>query len=530
MKEPLTRVGHTLRSPGRRAIAMIVCAVAAPAAAAPLFEDITDSLPAPHVYDGGWEHYVGGGVAVLDCDGDRYPDLFVAGGSAPARLLRNTTAAGGLGFEDAALADLRGVAGAWPLDVDGDGLLDLAVLRVGPNLLLRGRGDCRFEDATADWGFEPGADWSTAFAALWEPGALRPTLAVGSYVDRDDPAGPFGTCGPNWLHRPDGGRYGPALRLDPGHCALSMLISDHDRDGAPSLRISNDRHYYVRGGAEQMWDVRPGAPHLRTAADGWPVLRLWGMGIASRDITGDGRPEVMLTSMGDQMLMLAGPDGGWTPAPFAMGAAAQRPHTGGDGRPSTGWHAAFGDVDLDGYDDLFIAKGNVDQMPDMASRDPDNLLMRQPDGTFAEAAAAAGVAGMARGRGAALVDLDLDGRLDLVVVNRRAPMRVHRNVTPRTGGYALIALAAPAPNTQAVGAWIELRLPSGRVLSREVTVGGGHGGGQAGYHHFGLGDAAAVAVRVVAPGAAPTDWMAVKRDARVVIELRDGVALLRGDP
>jgi len=53
-------------------------------------------VPVPaHSYTGGWEHFVGGGVATLDCNHDLLPDLYVAGGSSPAELLRNTTATRG---------------------------------------------------------------------------------------------------------------------------------------------------------------------------------------------------------------------------------------------------------------------------------------------------------------------------------------------------------------------------------------------------------------------------------------------------
>ena len=66
--------------------------------------------------------------------------------------------------------------------------------------------------------------------------------------------------------------------------------------------MANDRHYYLDG-EEQLWRVDPGEPpRLYTDADGWQRLRIWGMGIASYDVTGDGLPEVFLTSQGDNKL------------------------------------------------------------------------------------------------------------------------------------------------------------------------------------------------------------------------------------
>ena len=148
---------------------------------------------------------------------------------------------------------INAVTGAYPLDIDADGLMDLAVLRAGENLLLRGRGDCAFEVANAEFGFDGGDGWTTAFSATWEDGNRLPTLAFGNYVDRDDPDGPFNACDDNVLLRPAGptaSRYGAPVSLA-GYCTLSMLFTDWNRSGQPSLRVSNDRHYYVRrrGGA-----------------------------------------------------------------------------------------------------------------------------------------------------------------------------------------------------------------------------------------------------------------------------------------
>ncbi len=464
-----------------------------PAQADPLFapRDI-----APHAYTGGWEFFVGGGLSSFDCNGDGLPELFAAGGEAPAQLFLNQSDTT-LRFEPVAspLA-LTGVTGSYPLDIDSDGYIDLVLLRVGQNRIFRGAGACAF--TPWDGLTLPDDDsWTTAFSATWEAGQSLPTLAFGNYVDRANPDGPFGTCAANALYRPHDGTYGAPIELAPGFCALSMLFSDWARQGRADLRVSNDRHYYVRDGAEQLWAMDD-PPRLYTEADGWMRHQLWGMGIASQDIDGDGLAEVYLTSMGDQRLQARDPgaDGPtYVDAPFEQGATAHRPYTGGDGRPSTGWHPAFGDTDNDGLVDLFVTKGNVEQMPGSAMDDPNNLLRGLPDGTFTEVGLEAGVATMARSRGAVLSDMNGDGLLDIAIVNRGAPMELFENVTEGAGAWLSVDLVQPGPNPRAVGAIVDLRAGD-RLWSQERSVGGGHAGGSAGPLHFGVGGVDAVQITV----------------------------------
>jgi hypothetical protein len=266
---------------------------------------------------------------------------------------------------------------------------------------------------------------------------------------------------------------------------------------------------------------------LYTAADGWRPLQIWGMGIASQDLDGDGYPEVFITSQGDnklQTLDRPGPQPAYHDIALRSGVTAQRPFVGGDVLPSTAWDPEFEDVNNDGIMDLFVSKGNVENQVDNAARDPSNLLMGQPDGTFREGAEAAGIVSFDRARGAAVVDLNLDGLPDLVVVNREANVKIWRNVGrgnaqhPAPMGHWLeVGLHQPAPDVDAAGAWVDVRV-AGRTVTHEITIGGGHAGGKLGWLHAGLGPSTSADVRVHWPDGETGAWMTVNADQFVIVD------------
>ena len=293
------------------------------------------------------------------------------------------------------------VNGAYPLDVDGDGLVDLAVLRVG-----RERRCCAASATAASSGrTRPGL----RRRRRPDDGVQRDLGGLGRPADAGDRQLPRARrrpasrrhCADSQLLRPAAtatgyGATDPAGARATARCRCSSATGIGS--GRRDLRVSNDRALLRTDG--------------RSSSGGWPRraaaalhgrrrlgrVKIGGMGIASHDLTGDGFPEVYLTSQGDNKLQTLA--GGPAPADLPRHRARARRHrdppfTGGDALPSTAWHPEFQDVNNDGFIDLFVSKGNVDDAARLRHRDPSNLLIGQPDGTFIEGAEEAGIVSFA---------------------------------------------------------------------------------------------------------------------------------------
>ena len=142
----------------------------------------------------------------------------------------------------------------------------------------------------------------------------------------------------------------------------------------------------------------------------------------------------------------------------------------------------------------------------MCIRDsPDNLLLGNHDGRFVEHGDSAGIALNRRGRGASVADFNADGLLDLLVVNRGAPVSLFRHTGfasehgSRQGGNWLgIELKQNESNRHAIGARLAIKTGN-KTQVRQIKLGGGHASGQLGFTHVGLGVAERATVRIQWP-------------------------------
>lgn len=85
------------------------------------------------------------------------------------------------------------------------------------------------------------------------------------------------------------------------------------------------------------------------------------------------------------------------------------------------------------------------------------------------------------------------------------------------GNWLALNVVESGPNANAIGGWVEVRVGD-RITRRELTIGGGHAGGQLGWVHFGLGDASSADVRVLWPGGETGPWLRVVANEFAVVQ------------
>lgn len=461
---------------------------------------------------------VASGLASLDFDGDGDPDLlFLNGtplpGAAPdaaahPTLYRND---GGWKFTDVTQAAGLGKPGyglgVCVGDYDNDGHPDVYLNNFGPNVLYRNNGDGTFTDVTRAAGVGNGdkVGAGACFLDIDKDGDLD--LFVANYVDftiakhqtrlvNGHPAyvGPavYGPV-PAALFRNNGDGTFADISRESGIAAhpgtgMGVVAADYDEDGDTDIIVGNDAM------ANFVWR-NDGAGHfeevglLTGLAYDMHGVGQGTMGVECADFDGDGRLDFHMTSYQKQWAILYRNLGGgfFEDATYATGAGAGT-------FQEVEWGNGLVDFDNDGDRDLFMACGhlqdNVEVWDDAATYLTHNLVLENNGrGKFSDASASAGLTRLAKhsGRGAVFEDFDLDGDVDVVILNSRQAPTLLRNDSPSTNHWLGVNLRGTKSNRAGVGARIKIVAGDLSQID-EVHSGRGYQSSYGAIPHFGLGN------------------------------------------
>jgi hypothetical protein len=441
----------------------------------------------------------GSGVAIFDFDNDGQMDLYFATGNTlppdPARAVsnrlyknlgggrfRDVTERSGLGF--------RGYChGAFAGDIDNDGDPDVFLSNYGGDALFLNNGDGTFADISRSAGVIQPDTWSSSAAFLDFDNDGDLDLYVSRYGDwrwpRDDRfCGEVSRkirryCSPkelrpvrHVLYRNNGNRTFTDVtdaagvgRAD-GH-GFGVVAADLDGDGRVDLYVANDQDpnfLFLNRGDGTFRDATDDSGAGRNIEGRTSA----GMGADAEDVDGDGLPELFVTNFQEEYNTLFRnlDHGAFLDVTAIFNLAV-------DSLPWIGWGCSLVDLDNDGWPDIVVANGHIDDNAEVfgqpAGYAQPALLHRNLGGKrfqLVNRGAGPYFAVNHVGHGLATGDLDDDGDLDLVISHKDGPPAILRNETPPSGRWIRLKLVGTRSNRDAIGALVAVEA-GGRTIRRQ---------------------------------------------------------------
>ncbi len=457
-----------------------------------------------------------GGVAAFDYDNDGYPDIYFTNGALQPkldkpdpsywnRLYRNRRDGT---FED--VTEKAGVkaegftTGVAVADFDNDGNADMFVAGVRRSFLFRNRGDGTFEDVTEKAGIR-NKSWAIGGGWFDFDNDGRLDLFIVNYVEWNPADEPFcgdvqkgyrTYCHPKYykpvasaLYRNNGDGTFTDVSAEAGISqfrgkGMAVTFADYDHDGRMDIFVTNDttpNFLFHNEGGGKFREVGMSAG-VAMNDDG---RALSSMGADFRDINNDGREDVFVTALANETFPLFRNEG-----KGLFTDVTYRSRIGASSLAQSGWSAGVFDFDNDGWKDILVASGDVQDNTELyssrKSREPNLLLWNQRDGTFR----AERIGFPALHRGVAFADFDLDGRVDAVVTRIGERPELLRNTAGGTNHWLGFRLAGTKSNRDGLGARVHLITAAGEQWNHATTA-VGYACSSEKVIHFGLGGATA---------------------------------------
>jgi hypothetical protein len=492
----------------------------------PLFRDVAAEAGIRWSYTNGEEanhlailESLGGGIALLDYDGDGVLDIFIAGGGAfagpdkkqivghPCKLYRNR---GGWKFDDVTHdAGLDGPCfythGCAVGDFDRDGWPDLLVTGWGRLALFhnepvdpadptRGR---RFVDVTKKAGLTS-TSWSTSAGWADFDGDGYPDLYICHYVDWSFANHPtdcmydgktVDVCPPKkfaglqhrlYRNNRDGTftdvstTAGLRAGGKGGSKGLGVVLVDVNGDGKPDIYVANDtvdNFLYINRCTKGVFRFEEMGVFSGVARDG-SGSPTGSMGVDAADYDGAGKASLWVTNYENELHSLY--KNQCREGRVAFSYQTQAAGIAALGQKSVAWGTGFVDLDHHGWEDLIVVNGHAIRFPTGVgvTRKQRPVLLRNQNGRFTNISRLGGPYFETEhlGRGLALGDLDNDGRVDAVISHLNEPVAVLRNEADTHGNHWLGITLIGKDHADVVGARVFL---DGERRQTRFAKGGG---------------------------------------------------------